>query len=222
MGARRILAALICALLASLVLAVPALAATDMAVVSSAPAADESAAPASGRYWVQFANNVAAVPDNAKLVTLCTADGGKVDASRYQVSLPDVEVEFGYRQFVWVDVKDLDAGASYVIHVSGDLTAKNGNKLGKDVDIPFTVAKVGQEAVSLQEPLPSAGGSGNGSGSGGSKADTGSSSGSDAEVVDLTPQKDAAPQEPLPWQVLALFGLMAVAVAVALVVKARK
>lgn len=150
---------------AGLFSAVPAYA-SDLAVVESAPVSDEQNAPVKGRYWVRFTNNVASVEGNAKCVSLRTEDGKKVAASKYAVQLPNVQRDFGYRQYIFIKVKGLDAGKEYRIRIEGELASKNGSTLEQGVEIPFKTAAAGKKAVELAKPESVVGGSGGGGGNG--------------------------------------------------------
>ena len=212
-------------------------------VIASAPADGAQALPCEGRMWVQFENNVSSAGGNAELVTLETADGGEVSPELYTVSLPDAEVEFGFRQYIWVDVRGLEPDAGYVIHVKPGITAKNGAVSDSDTRIAFTTAAAGQEAVALANPEQVEGGSGNGDGSGGGKggsdggaasADVGAvresegvESGREPEVVYVDaqgrPVEDGPVEhEPVPAGELVLFGVCAAAVAAGLVLAVRR
>ena len=139
-------------------------------VVASSPSDGAQAVPCEGRMWLQFENNVAAVSGNERLIALETADGHEVAPEHFAVSLPDTEVEFGFRQYVWIDVKGLEPGTGYVIHVKPGVAAKNGSVNDSDTRISFTTAAAGQDAVALADPKQVEGGSGNGDGTGGGKA----------------------------------------------------
>lgn len=164
-------------------------------VVASSPSDGAQAVPCKGRMWLQFENNVAAVSGNEKLIALETADGHEVPPEHFTASLPDTEVEFGFRQYVWVDVKGLEPGADYVIHVKPGVTAKNGAVNDSDTRISFTTAAAGQDAVALADPKQIEGGSGNGDGTGGGKAagDGGDQGGNnDSKAADAASSSGAA------------------------------
>ena len=240
----RLVAAVLLAVFVSLA---PAMAfASSPEVIASSPVDGATDVPCEGRMWLQFENNVAAVPGNAELVSLETADGGEVPAERYSVSLPDTEVEFGYRQYIWIDVNGLEPGAEYVIRVLPGITAKNGAASDSETRISFTTAAEGREAAALEDPSQVEGGSGNGDGTGGGKAEAGvaageASSGSaasagasdepqagdEAEVVYVDangkPIVEEEPErEPMPIGEVALFALCAIVVAAGLVLAVRK
>ena len=151
--------------------------ADGLAVDASSPADGADLVPTSGRMWVRFDHNVASVEDNARLVHLVDGDGQEVAGERCAVSLPDPEIEFAFRQYVFLDVDGLDAGERYVIRIDAGVQAKNGSTLDEAVEIAFTIAGEGERAVSLVEPEGNAGGNGDGSGGGGGGASGGGSGG---------------------------------------------
>ena len=164
-------------------------------VIASAPDDGAANVPCDGRMWLQFENNVAAVSGNEKLIALETADGHEVPPEHFTASLPDTEVEFGFRQYVWVDVKGLEPGADYVIHVKPGVAAKNGAVSDSETRISFTTAATGQDAVALADPKQVEGGSGNGDGTGGGKANgDGSAQGdsNDSKAADAASSGDVA------------------------------
>ncbi|MGN0037681.1 MAG: hypothetical protein ACI36Y_00895 [Coriobacteriales bacterium] len=123
---------------------------------------------------MQFENAVASVEANADLIVLETADGKAVSKKLYSVSLPDMELEFGYRQYVWIDVDGLDAGTAYRIHVLPGVTAKNGMVNPDEAVIEFKTAASGKKATALAEPGAVEGGTGGGGGNGGGAVGAGS------------------------------------------------
>ena len=206
-------------------------------VVDSAPAEGATAVPCNGRYWVQFENNVAAVEENASLVTLETAEGAQVPRKRYSVSLPDVELEFAYRRCIWVDVKGLERGRSYVICIAPGIMSKNGKVNDSQTRIAFTTVAKGEKANALAEPQEQARGPGGGEAG---RTALGSASGSDAvgaggpdaasagvAYVDANgKQQPAAPNahagEPMPFGEAVLLGVCCLAVLAALVFAFRR
>lgn len=201
------------------------------AVVASSPEAGEEAAPAQGRYWVQFENAVASVEANAGLIVLETADGKAVSKKLYSVSLPDMELEFGYRQYVWIDVDGLKADTAYRIHVLPGVTAKNGMVNPDETFIDFKTALSGKKATALAEPGAVEGGSGNGNGTGGGNASgatqaqepsqpgnsPGVDSSQDGQGVVSAAEGEAVQSEPLPVGVIVGVGIALLLVALALV-----
>ena len=205
--------------------------ADGLSILASAPEANESAAPTSGKYWVQFSNNVVSVASNKKHVTLQTADGKAVSSSKYKVVLPDYELEFGYRQYVYLEIKGLEPNTAYRIHIAKGVTAKNlVNTLSDDVDIPFTTAASGTQAATLAEPTAVAGGSGNGGGTGaGAGGAAGASASASASADEAAPavQGGSAQQQDqgLPGWALPVgivVALAAVGIVVALALRARR
>lgn len=165
----RVAAKIVCALAVALVLAstaAPAFASSPE-VIASAPADGAQAVPCEGRMWVQFETNVAAVPENATLVVLETSEGAEVSPERYSVSLPDPELEFAYRQYIWIDVSGLDPGAGYVLCVKPGIASKNGVVNDVETRIAFSTAGPGAQPVALADPVAVKGGTGNGDGTGG-------------------------------------------------------
>ena len=190
-----VLLALVLVAVLSSVAAAPARAfASGLAIQASCPEDGATAIPTSGRLWVRFDHNVAAVAENASRVHLLDASGAQVSEGVCMITLPDADADFGHRQYVFLDVKGLDAGVAYTIHVDGSLAAKNGATLGADADFSFITASVGEQAAALPDPESAAAGSGDGSGGG---SDAGSSVGTsdigDASTisVDATPQGGA-------------------------------
>lgn len=163
------------------------------AVVASAPENGQDSVPTSGRYWVQFENCIITEKDNADLVVLETADGKKVSKKLWSVTLPDYELEFLYRQYIYIDVDGLDAGTSYRIHVLGGVTAKNGSVNDEETYIDFTTAAKGATPAALVEATPVEGGNGNGNGGGngsGSGNDTGAKTSDNKSGNDATTGND--------------------------------
>lgn len=216
-NAKRMQAALLlmvaaaCLLLAALAFAAPAQAA-GLALEASCPEGGATGVPTTGRLWVRYDHNIAAVEGNAKLAHLTDAAGKDVPKSVCQPALPDFQTEFGYRQYLFFDVKGLDAGATYHIVLDAGMQAKNGSTCEDAVDITFTTAKEGEEAIKLAAPVEKESGTGDGSGggNGSGSADAGSSSASggsssasakgDIELTSWLVANNASPDEPRPTE----------------------
>lgn len=177
-------AALLCALALAFSGAFCAVCATAFAeagsneLVDSCPEDGATGVPTSGRLWVRYANNIASVESNLELAALLDEDGEEVPEGVCQVSLPDYEIEFGYRQYFFFDVEGLEPGATYAIVIEEGVTARNGYASEEAVEIEFATAAEGEDAVELEEPEEQARGAGGGQGDG-----SGSSAVSDIELV---------------------------------------
>lgn len=177
-------AALLCALALAFSGAFCAVCATAFAdagsneLVDSCPEDGATGVPTSGRLWVRYANNIASVESNLELAALLDEGGEEVPEDVCQVSLPDYEVEFGYRQYFFFDVDGLEPGATYTIVIEEGVTARNGYASEEAVEIEFVTAAEGEEPAELEEPEEQARGAGGGQGDG-----SGSSAVSDIELV---------------------------------------
>ncbi|MGI6034056.1 MAG: Ig-like domain-containing protein, partial [Coriobacteriales bacterium] len=155
-----------------------------LSVVESAPEANETKAPTSGRYWVQFSKAVTPVSANKSYVTLKGPDGIAVSKKNCKIHMPDFELYFEYRQYIYLDVKNLKPNTTYTIHIAAGVTAKNGvDTLTEPVEITFTTAKKGQKATTLAKPTAVQGGTGNGNGTGQGAVSSSSSSSSSASTT---------------------------------------
>lgn len=153
-------------------------------VLASAPEANETKAPTSGRYWVQFSKAVTTVSSNKSYVTLKGPDGIAVSKKNCKIHMPDFELHFEYRQYIYLDVKNLKPNTTYTIHVAAGVTAKNGiDSLTEPFEVTFKTAKKGQKATKLAKPTAVQGGTGNGNGIGQGAASSSSSSSSSASTT---------------------------------------
>lgn len=190
---------LLACLFAFLALAAPACAhAAGLVLDASCPEDGASGVPTSGRLWVRYDHNIAAVADNAKLAHLTDDAGKDVPKSVCKPALPDFQTEFGYRQYLFFDVDGLGAGTTYHLKVDAGVQAKNGSVCEDAVDIAFTTAKKSEKAIELEEPTENEGGSGDGSGGGDGNGSAFANG--DIELVDWVIANSANPDEPRPTE----------------------
>ena len=165
--------------------------ASGLAVEAACPADGATDVPTSGRLWVRFDHNVAAVPENANRVHLIDASGAEVSEERCTVSLPDADADFEYRQYAFLDVDGLDGGTKYTIRIDGNLAAKNGATLGADVTMSFTTVAAGEQPIALANPESVAAGSGGGGGNGAGGSNNTATGETSTIYIDATPQGGA-------------------------------
>ncbi len=99
---------------------------------------------------LQFSNNVinANVRDGNQACFSLADAGGKVIA--IDILMANDMVEPNKKEIVFIKpLESLEANTTYVLTISGDLTAKTGDRLGKDIKLSFTTAKVKEPPYTL-------------------------------------------------------------------------
>jgi len=97
--------------------------------------------------------NIAVKDNNLKCFSLKSADGKAVTI---EVLMGDDQVDPNAKRNISIAIKDTLAPATaYTLTISSDLSAKNGNLLGNDINIGFTTAgEVAEKASAEQTSAP--------------------------------------------------------------------
>ena len=110
---------------------------------TSSPQANAVGVELDHKIELQFSNNVinANVRDGNQACFSLADAGGKVIA--IDILMANDMVEPNKKEIVFIKpLESLEANTTYVLTISGDLTAKTGDRLGKDINLSFTTVKV--------------------------------------------------------------------------------
>ncbi|WP_461204690.1 Ig-like domain-containing domain [Clostridium sp. DL1XJH146] len=98
---------------------------------------------------LEFSNNVinmAVKDDNMKCFDIVDGAGNSID---FEVVMGDDQIEPEKKRIITLELQEeLKAGESYKVIISSEVTAKNGNALGEDVEINFS-AEAGSSQLYL-------------------------------------------------------------------------
>lgn len=93
--------------------------------------------------------NIAVKENNLKCFSLKSADGKDV---AIEVLMGDDQVDPNAKRNVSVAIAEaLEPDTAYILTISGELSAKNGNLLGNDINIGFTTAAAPAEEAPAEE-----------------------------------------------------------------------